>query len=573
MAKRLFKKIKIKFPRLTLIIVSLLLATLVSSVSSFYMLFQDRVYPGIYLADLNIGGRTKPEILNLAKGYFSGRANTKLHFNYNGNDFTLDLTSVPSYLDLESSYNSAFDYGHSKFYFSPQRVRLSMKSDPALEEQLKQISSQIEKQAIDSRLTLIDGNIDATTSYDGLTLDQESIKQDILNYLETGSYQNNTLPTKVVFPSFSYNDALKAKSALETIKLSPVKLYFKDQSFYLDLDTTFSLINSASLSLNQDKLREYIQGLADQINQDVKEPIFDYDPSGNNGLGRVTNFQAPTEGRSLNIDKTVALLNQQLLQASTKAIELPVDTIEPKNKLVNDLGIKELLSEGISNFAGSIPNRIYNISLTAQKLNGVLVPPGQVFSFDQTVGDITAATGYKQAYVIKEGRTVLDDGGGVCQDSTTLFRAALKAGLPIIDRTAHAYRVGYYEQGFPPGQDATVFYPSVDFKFKNDTTAYVLIQAYTYGTTLYIDLFGSSDGRKAEISNSVISNQVPPPSDLRQDDPTLPKGVVKQVDFSAWGADVYFTRTVSRNGQELANETWRSYYKPWQAVYLVGTGG
>ena len=201
----------------------------------------------------------------------------------------------------------------------------------------------------------------------------------------------------------------------------------------------------------------------------------------------------------------------------------------------------------------------------------MLIPPGETFSFNKTVGDISAATGFKQAYVIKEGRTVLDDGGGVCQDSTTLFRAVLNAGLPVVSRTAHAYRVGYYEQGFPPGLDATVFYPSVDFQFKNDTPAHILIQAHTAGTTLYIELYGTSDNRVVNLTQPVITNKTPPPPELRQDDPTLPKGQVKQVDWAAAGATVIFKRTVTRNGEVIAQENWKSNYKPWQAVFLVGT--
>ena len=166
---------------------------------------------------------------------------------------------------------------------------------------------------------------------------------------------------------------------------------------------------------------------------------------------------------------------------------------------------------------------------------------------------------------------MLDDGGGVCQDSTTLFRAVLNAGLPVVKRTAHAYRVGYYEQGFPPGLDATVFSPSVDFQFKNDTPSHVLIQAYTLGNSLYVDLYGTSDGRVSKISTPIVTNQTRPPPELRQDDPTLPKGTVKQVDFSAWGANVTFTRKVERNGEILINETFRSNFRPWQAIFLVGT--
>jgi vancomycin resistance protein YoaR len=199
------------------------------------------------------------------------------------------------------------------------------------------------------------------------------------------------------------------------------------------------------------------------------------------------------------------------------------------------------------------------------------VPPGENFSFNKSVGDIDGASGYKPAYVIKSGRTVLDDGGGVCQVSTTIFRAVLNSGLPVVARTAHAYRVGYYEQGFSPGLDATVFSPSVDFIFKNDTNSFVLIQAYRDGLTLYVDLYGTSDGRVATVSKPVVTSVTPAPPDLRQDDPTLPKGTVKQVDFAAAGANVSFNRTVTRAGQTLISETFKSNFKPWQAIYLVGT--
>ena len=101
----------------------------------------------------------------------------------------------------------------------------------------------------------------------------------------------------------------------------------------------------------------------------------------------------------------------------------------------------------------------------------MLIPPGGTISYNEIVGDISAATGYQPAYIIKDGRTILGDGGGVCQVSTTLFRAGLSAGLPILERHPHAYRVHYYEEGgYKPGLDATVFAPGVDLKMKNDTS-------------------------------------------------------------------------------------------------------
>ena len=112
---------------------------------------------------------------------------------------------------------------------------------------------------------------------------------------------------------------------------------------------------------------------------------------------------------------------------------------------INTYGIKELVGVGYSRFEGSHAERIHNIRTGSEKLNGMIIKPGETFSFVEALGDISRATGYKQAYIIKEGKTVLGDGGGICQVSSTLFRAALNVGLPIVERNAHAYRVAYYE--------------------------------------------------------------------------------------------------------------------------------
>ena len=114
---------------------------------------------------------------------------------------------------------------------------------------------------------------------------------------------------------------------------------------------------------------------------------------------------------------------------------------------------------------------------------------------------MSTATGFKQALIIKEGETILDDGGGVCQDSTTLFRAVLDAGLPITMWRNHSFRVGYYEQNSRPGFDATVFSPLPDFRFINDTPNFILIQTKAANMKLEYDLYGTSDGREAVISN------------------------------------------------------------------------
>lgn len=330
----------------------------------------------------------------------------------------------------------------------------------------------------------------------------------------------------------------------------------------------------ASYKYSENKLNEILAPFTKTFEKAPVDALFKFEN------GRVTAFQPSEEGRAVDKEK----LDKNLRREGIKIVnlkpvkidmEIPVKVLEPTitTESANKFGIKELIASGTSRFAGSIPSRVFNISLASSRVNGVLVPPGQDFSFAKALGDVSAYTGYQQAYVIKDGRTVLGDGGGVCQVSTTLFRALLNAGLPIIERNQHSYRVGYYEQDSPAGFDATVYVPSVDLKFKNDTGNYILIQTYpdTINMTLTFSLFGTKDGREVNIGKPVITNQTPAPPPLYQDDPTLPKGQVKQVDFAAPGANVYFTREVKKNGKVIISDRFASNYRPWQAVYLRGT--
>ncbi len=574
--------------RPNLLPITLIVLLIILFFLTYQVIFMDKYFPITLIGDTNVTLMTKPQAIRVLSGKFNQRISQKLDFSLNNQHFILDLATSSARLDYQV-IDFAFLPTHTTTL--PNRLLFQLKAlisqaqfrpkiNLSLDRQMDAINEQVLHPAQDAKLlfdetTTPEGspsaNIQIKKAQDGFELDKKSLQSMVEDYLIFGTIQNQ-LPTKEVPPKITTDHVQKAKEALEASQKESIKLSFEGNIWLLDtkgLLTLLDLTKGSDLLLDERTTKAYIQKIAAQLDQDVQEGQFEFNPD----TKRVTVFKPSLEGRKLNQDLTFKLLSDAFLGKVSKNINLPVTIIKPKIETadVNNLGIKELIGRGISNFAGSIANRIYNVNLTASKINGVLIPPGEIFSFNQTVGDITAATGFKQAYVIKEGRTVLDDGGGVCQDSTTLFRAVLNAGLPVIKRTAHAYRVGYYEQGFPPGLDATVFYPSVDFQFKNDTPSHILIQAYTSGLTLYVDLYGTSDGRIASVSKSIITDQAPPPPDLRQDDPTLPKGTVKQVDFSAWGANVTFKRTVTRNSEVIAKETWRSSYKPWQAIYLVGT--
>lgn len=325
-----------------------------------------------------------------------------------------------------------------------------------------------------------------------------------------------------------------------------------------------------------EKIKENLDFLQKDIHTDPQDAIFTV--SGN----RVVAFRQSADGKTIDfealediVDKKVFEIIKNNKKNEKFSVEIPIKILKPTRttQQANDLGISEIIGEGKSYFRGSIQNRIHNIALASSRLNGILIKPSETFSFNQALGDVSRYTGYKESYIIKEGRTVLGDGGGVCQVSTTLFRAILAAGLPITERHPHSYRVGYYEQESDPGIDATVYGPTIDLRFKNDTQNYILIQTVVDPESLGLTfiLYGKKDGRKVTVTKPAVTSQIPPPVPLYQDDPNLKKGVIRQIDFEAWGATVTFGRTVEKNGKVIISDLFKSAYSPWQAVYLRGT--
>lgn len=338
-----------------------------------------------------------------------------------------------------------------------------------------------------------------------------------------------------------------------------------------------SYINGINLEPSTKSDYEKVKQVLSPIEKKIhKDPVNAYFNAGEN---RIIEFKESEEGLTIDFVKLEGEVLEKLQEIinSRKDItfKIPLKVLEPEitTEEANDFGIEEEIGYGSSKFAGSISNRVYNIALSASRINGVLLSPGEEFSFAKYVGDVSKLTGYKEAYVIENGKTVLGDGGGVCQVSTTLFRAVLNTGLPVTERHAHAYRVGYYEQDMGPGVDATVYVPSVDLKFVNDTGKHILIQSYVDQANMAMSFtfYGKKDGREVTLTNPVITDQSPAPETQYQDDPTLPVGTLKQIDYAAAGAKTTFTRTVTKKGKVIINDVFNSNYRPWRAVFLRGT--
>jgi vancomycin resistance protein YoaR len=285
------------------------------------------------------------------------------------------------------------------------------------------------------------------------------------------------------------------------------------------------------IKLSPEKIKNYLIYLAPRIN---REPI-DAQLMVKNSI--VTAFALSQNGIKLKIDENVFPL-QNGVEQGAKQIELIIEEIRPKiaTDTIENLGITALLSKGVSNFAGSSQNRIHNIRIGAAKFNGILVAPDEEFSFNQSLGEVGPEQGYEPGLVILKDKTAPEYGGGLCQVSTTLFRAAVLAGLKITQRYAHAFPVKYYN---PQGFDATIYPPSPDLRFINNTPDNVLIQTKIKGTELIFELYGTEDERRVELIGP------------------------EQYDFQPDGSmkAVLTQKVYDKNGNIIINKIFNSIYK------------
>lgn len=576
-----------KIWRFFLIGFSLLAFLLILIFLSYHLVFAKTTYPGVSIAKIDLSGKTIARATQILEVNFPA-PDAQLTITGAGQTWSLPTSEINLVFNATASAKRAFYFGRSgdpkddlkkkwqAFFKKESLLPIYSLNARALDKKLLEFSALVDIEPAPATISIQKDKVSIAESRAGQKLDREKFLLLLYQRLENLNLKEPVLlPIISLQPKLDEEKARAAQEILEKLIEKPLVFKFQDFSFELKAENAlpFFLPLEEEEPLNQEAVKEFVNGIAEQVNRSSQDAVFQF------ASGKVNVFKPSLDGYQLDEEKTAELIQDRLISnfqfLISNSVELPVKIIKPTiaTEQVNNLGIKEKIGWGISYFRGSISSRIHNITLAASNLNGVLIGPNETFSFNQTLGEVSEKTGYEQAYIIKSGRTILDDGGGVCQVSTTVFRAALNSGLPVIERTAHAYRVAYYEQNSQVGLDATVYEPTVDLKFKNDTPSYILIQTTIdeINKVLIFDFYGTDDGRKVIIGKSVITNQVPPPEPIRQDDPNLPKGEVKQIDWPAWGASVKFSYKVTRNEEVLQDEVFNSRYRPWQAIYLIGT--
>ncbi|GGR70843.1 hypothetical protein GCM10008959_35710 [Deinococcus seoulensis] len=231
-------------------------------------------------------------------------------------------------------------------------------------------------------------------------------------------------------------------------------------------------------------------------------------------------------------------------------------------------GVLWHVATGQSSYAGSPDFREKNILVGAAKLDNMFVAPGEEFDFNKSIGEIDASTGFVKGFVISGGTLTKEDGGGICQVSTTVFRALYQAGLPITERHEHSHRVSYYD---PVGYEATVYAPQKNLRMKNDTGKHIFIQASwnRADQTLRFDVFGANTGREVTVSRPVVTDFKAPADPSYTPDDRVALGGQRQLDQPVQGMTSVIERTIKVGGKTISSDTLKSVYKPWGAVYGV----
>ena len=580
--------------------------------------YQDKVAPGVQIGNIAVGGLTREELKNFLNSMNDKLQSSGLRFTFTADgaqkEFSIQPVIVTEdnaiewiYIDVEKEVERVMNYGRQggvviralafeQARFSRPVLRLeNIFIDKAkLTAEIKERLSEYQTEPLNASVKLLSLSplrYEITPASTGtiylqseainklrsawselavsdIEIDQREVKPNILESDVGGIIAR--LP--VVFDSGSitltYTDRESKKEFEWTVDSQRIVQWLNVQKIGN---------NSLGFGLEKDKVLDYFETyIAPKINIDSRDAKFRVDES-----GRVVEFQGSRSGIKLDLTATYGVLNQAMLDRTshneglTKTIALTVKKIEPNVTTgeVNDLGISELLGTGISDFKGSPLNRIKNIKNGAKKLNGVLIKPDGEFSAIKYTEPYTEDGGYLPELVIKGSEIKPEIGGGLCQIGTTLFRMAMNSAMPITARRNHSLVVNYYNDlvNGLPGTDATFYDPAPDFKFKNDTGNYLLIQTEVdeKEQRLYFSLWGTSDGRKGRYDAPEVTKWIEYGPTQYIETTTLPPGQ-KKCQHAFRGAEANFKYIRDLADGAVEERVFESYYRPLPEICLVG---
>ena len=580
----------------------LALAALLAIVMTFEAKHENTIFPGVSVNGTDLTGLTLGQAVVKLNGSLTYPKQGQIFFTDGDSRWAFNPGQLGYTFEPIGAVGEAFQVGRGKGLLGDLSEQfLAMKSginiDPSVVYDqrtafavLQEIARQIDKPMIEAAITLEGTDVKVTEGQVGRKVDIPATLKRLEPFFLTQTSGTVALVIEETTPVLMdvKTTADLAKSILsQDFTIQPADPNFgagpwviktKDLASLLQLERNTDAADAGyRLSLNRPSLLNYLGSIAPSLRvEPVNARMFF-----NDDRKEIEVVRNAVIGKGLDLELSADQIIREI-QTGQHEATLVMQDIQPAVKddaTAASLGITELIYEGNSYFYGSSADRLQNIRAASASFHGVLVAPGEVFSMAEYLTDISLENGYAEAIIIVGDQSVRGIGGGVCQVSTTLFRTAFFAGFPIVERHPHAYRVGYYEQNTNgwvdtnlAGLDASVYVPVVDFKFRNDTPYWILMETYATDFSLTWKFYSTSDGRSVDWSTTGITNVTTPPEPVYREDPTLPTGTIKQVDWAVNGATVSVHRIVYKDGSVYFTDDINTIYVPWPDGYNYGPG-
>lgn len=586
--------------------VLLFVAAVLTWVIGYQLVYAGRIFPGVSVAGVDVSGLDPQAAALRLSQTLSYPINGKIVFRDGEKAWVASPAQLGMVFDASDSAAKAYSLGRAGGLFGALQGQVRARSfgydvppviifDQRVAYQyLQGLASQINVPVAEAGLHLDGTNVVAQPGQTGRFLNVDATLIYVSGQLQ--SFRDGEINVIVRTEEPAIVDVSAQEAVARQILSQPLRLLIPDAQagdpgpWLYDIPVLANMIavrpvqngsgNTLEVALDPAALRKVLGDLEPQIDRQAQNARFHF----NEATGELVALTPSVVGRTLDINASIEAINKAVVQGSHD-IPLVVQETQPKvpsTATARELGISGLLPNGVqtSYFRGSSAARIQNIETASARFDGVLVGPGEIFSMGQTLGDVSLDNGFTEALIIYGGQTIKGVGGGVCQVSTTLFRTVFFAGFPVVQRIPHAYRVSYYEEtsgGIDPklaGLDATVYFPLVDFQFKNDSDNWILMET-TVDTSSYAltwRLFSTYDGRTVQWQTTGPENQVPAPAAKFTANSDLKPGQITQTDYAANGADVDVTRTVTKNGSVYFQDEFKTHYEAWQAVCEYAPG-
>jgi vancomycin resistance protein YoaR len=589
-------------PVVTLALVVLLLGTAMSLYRADH---SGRIYTGVTVQGVDIGGLTLEEAAAALRdtSAYSSAGNLTLVDPGTGQEWSFSPAQLGILVDTQATAAAAYEIGRSggplrrlqdtfqSWYYGRSIAPIVVFDEGQLDRGLGGVSTEIEREAVSATWGTNESGAPAyAPGQIGRVIDRSYLREQLQQPISTFSDARVELLTHDIYPA-TYDNPETAVRLQRTLA-APITFYFQEPLDDLDLSgVTLPQEELAkwirveqvtgddgrvehSLQVDENAARNWLTQFGTQIYRQPVNARYYF----NDDTRELVLVSPHINGRELDVEATLQRFIAQI-NTDNHAVPLIVKDIMPlahSGATAVELGITELITETTTWFYGSTDERKHNIARAAANFYGIVVAPGEEFSFNRYLGSISETDGYEVGLIIIGGRTIEGVGGGVCQVSTTLYQTAFWAGFPIVERWEHGYMVGYYNDGEGPGMDATVYTPLVDFRFINNTPHHLLIENYYNEEfeSLTFKFYSTSMGRRVEKDEPVFENIVPAPTeDIWEFDEKIAEGTAEQYDWAAEGARVTVTRRVFNADNQLIDErNFVSNYIPWPNVYRYGPG-